>query len=444
MNTTTVLTTLALLLGLAACEREGPGASIQAETGTEDAGPHEAVEQAIALFPDYPTLHKQVITRTCTPNEGVCHNQKEYPDLHTPGTMLAVVGQPCNLDEDDPLEVFNGCEPVGDVAVLDLVWVPPPPPPAPPSEPPLDPPPQPPPPPAPAPDPVLFEVEVAWVEFVLDDEQLAIGARVHLRAPIPAPMPGLHSQVSFTRMTTSGTIEVGVLGPIRWSAGTTTLEIGDLSAIDAAGLELLEAGLVVGDPNRDGEFGAGDALHMLEPGDPERSYLLLRLQGNVPGSPMPLANQPLSSAEIVALACWIESLAAPGAQDDPWLEINYADCEFAESFGGGAVTGGHSLVDDVQPIFDQSCASGGCHGGANPAAELDLSAGAVADNLRRASVQNPEQQLVEPGNPTNSYLMTKLTDNGVAGVQMPKGGEPLDETSIGIIRQWISEGAAND
>ena len=29
---------------------------------------------------------------------------------------------------------------------------------------------------------------------------------------------------------------------------------------------------------------------LLTPGDPWKSYLLQRLQGNVPGSPMPLAN----------------------------------------------------------------------------------------------------------------------------------------------------------
>jgi hypothetical protein len=427
VNTKIAWLSVAVCLGLAACGETGE-TSETGETATEGSGQHEAVAEAMVLFPDYATLHKEVITRTCTPNAGVCHNQKEYPDLHTPGSMLAVIGKPCNLDEDDPLEVFNGCEPVGDVAVLELSPVPAP---------------MPMPMPDPPAEPIGFEAEVAWVEFTLDDEQLATGVRVHLRAPITEPMPASEAQVRFTRSTKSGTIDVGVLGQVTWTAGDSFFTIAN-TELDAADLDLLETSLVVGDPNRDGEFGADDAFHMLEPGEPARSYLLQRLQGNVPGSPMPLANQPLSSAEIVALACWIESLAAPGAESDVGLVINYETCKFAESFAGGAVIGGHSLVDDVQPILDQSCAFAGCHAGAAPSAGLDLSADAAQDSLLRASGQNPEQQLIEPGNPTNSYLITKLTGNGIAGVQMPKDGEPLDEVSIGIIRQWISEGAAND
>ena len=53
-----------------------------------------------------------MITRTCTPFENVCHNNKEYPDLRTPQAMLGHVGNPCNLAEDEA--VYNGCEPVGD------------------------------------------------------------------------------------------------------------------------------------------------------------------------------------------------------------------------------------------------------------------------------------------------------------------------------------------
>lgn len=456
---------LGLFLGLAACyggpedgrssgvgegadDESGEGTGNDEGTGDGDGdgdgedGEHEAVSEARDLFPDYPTLHEEVIERTCTPNQGVCHNQKEYPDLRTPQSMLATIGAPCNLAEEDPLEIYNGCEPVGDFVVIDLT-------PAPEPEPDPFPNPDPDPAPEPEPEPELLEVEVAYVEFILGESEetldTAVAARVHLRDPIGVAMPSTElATVQFMRLTDTGAISVGMLGSVSWAPGQSMLEVADLSLLGGAELDLLETGIVAGDPNRDGEFGAEGALTMIDPGSPENSYLLQRLQGNVPGSPMPLANQPLSAAEIVALACWIESTAADGAAEDPWLEIDYDACRFAADFGGGSASGGHTLSADVQPIFDQSCAYAGCHGSASPAADLDLTAGAAFDNLMRASMQNPDQQLVEPGNPTNSYLMTKLTGDGVAGEQMPKGAEPLDDTAIGIVRQWISEGAAND
>ncbi|EDM77864.1 hypothetical protein PPSIR1_01517 [Plesiocystis pacifica SIR-1] len=407
--------------------------------GEEGSGMHEAVEEAMALFPDYPTLHGEVITRTCTPNEGVCHNQKEYPDLRTPSSMLATIGQRCNLDKDDITDTFDGCEPVGDRVVVDLT---PPPLPDPVQE--GDDPNLPPEEPTPV-EPVLVTAEVAYVEFITDAEGTPVSAAVHLREAIPSELyAGEPQAVTFERETESGALAVGALSSVVWQPYGQVLEIADLSLLTDAELNLLESALVGGDPNRNGTFGADDPYALVEPGDTARSYLLQRLQGNVPGSPMPLANQPLSSAEVIALACWIESTAGEGAAEDLGLAIDYANCDFAQTFGGGAVSGGHSLSEDVQPILDQSCAFGGCHGGTQPAADLDLSAGKAYDALLGGSAQNPGQALVEPGNPTNSYLMTKLTGNGLSGVQMPKGGDPLDETSIGIVRQWIIEGAAND
>ncbi len=51
---------------------------------------------------------------------------------------------------------------------------------------------------------------------------------------------------------------------------------------------------------------------------------------------------------------------------------------------------------------------------------------------------------VTPGNPTNSYLMTKLVGNGLQGVQMPLAATPLGPEELDVIRTWISYGAPND
>lgn len=51
---------------------------------------------------------------------------------------------------------------------------------------------------------------------------------------------------------------------------------------------------------------------------------------------------------------------------------------------------------------------------------------------------------VAPGDPNNSYLIQKLEGTAAVGVQMPFGGTPLDQATIDVIRQWISDGAIDD
>jgi hypothetical protein len=383
--------------------------------GEDDDSTAEIIEEAKREFPTYLDLHAKVIVRTCTPDEGVCHNKKEYPDLHTPQTMLGVLGSACNLDVEDPLNVYNGCEPAGDILrFVDGNNAP-------------------------------FESEVAWVELIGDEHGGLAAAEIVLRDPIPGAMmdPSSQETVAFFRATGNGMLSVGQLqGAVSYLPGTDVVLV-DATVLGDQAKAMLEVGLLQGDLNRDGVFGASEEPYrMLVPGDPWTSYLLQRLQGNVPGSPMPLANQPLSSAEIIAIACWIEGAATPGG-DGPYAEIDYDDCAYAEEFGEPPADSGATLSGHVQPLFDQRCAAAQCHGANQPAAGLSLVAGEARDALLRASTQNPEVDLVTPGNPTNSYLVTKLTGNGVTGVQMPIGGA-LSEEEIDMIRLWISYGAPND
>ena len=51
---------------------------------------------------------------------------------------------------------------------------------------------------------------------------------------------------------------------------------------------------------------------------------------------------------------------------------------------------------------------------------------------------------VEPGDPDNSYLIDKLEGTQAVGSQMPQGGPFLDQETIDMIRQWISDGAENN
>src|SRR5262245_65817696 len=64
---------------------EGAGSSEAGDdSGSTGSAGESAVDEARRELSTYLDLHDVVISRTCTPNEGVCHNDKEYRDLHTP------------------------------------------------------------------------------------------------------------------------------------------------------------------------------------------------------------------------------------------------------------------------------------------------------------------------------------------------------------------------
>jgi len=77
-------------------------------------GDNLTVLEAQARFPTGLDLHKKVIWRTCTPNGGVCHNNKEFPDLRTPANFAAAFGENCNVQYGEYTSVFDGCERPGD------------------------------------------------------------------------------------------------------------------------------------------------------------------------------------------------------------------------------------------------------------------------------------------------------------------------------------------
>jgi hypothetical protein len=95
---------------------------------------------------------------------------------------------------------------------------------------------------------------------------------------------------------------------VEYTAGDTELRIHQV-LIEVAD-EVLWTRLREGDANGNGVFGGDFGPYaIIWPGDPERSYLLARVRGAFPSHPMmPMANQPLASDELLALACWIDGL----------------------------------------------------------------------------------------------------------------------------------------
>ncbi len=110
---------------------------------------------------------------------------------------------------------------------------------------------------------------------------------------------------------------------------------------------------------------------------------------------------------------------------------------------GVAVT----LTEIQQQVFTPMCS--GCHSGPTSNAlpsGMDLSS--AADSFAAlVNVQSLQVMLdrVEPGDPDNSYLIRKLEGGpNIQGSRMPQGGPFLEQETIDMIRQWITDGAPNN
>ena len=87
----------------------------------------------------------------------------------------------------------------------------------------------------------------------------------------------------------------------------------------------------------------------------------------------------------------------------------------------------------VQPLFNQTCALGGCHDDGTP------------DRVKLTSHSNvlfANPQVVVEGSPDQSILVLRI--EGRLGQNMPLNRNPLNQNQINGIRAWIAEGARNN
>ena len=112
---------------------------------------------------------------------------------------------------------------------------------------------------------------------------------------------------------------------------------------------------------------------------------------------------------------------------------------------GPAVT----LTQLQTQVFTPLCS--GCHNGSQPAGgplpgSQNLTAGHTFSNIVGvASIEQPSLMRVKPNDPDNSYLIHKVEGTaGITGGRMPLGGTALSQSTIDLIRSWISGGALNN
>ena len=404
-------------------------------------GDDEVVLDAQRRFPRGMDVHQKIIWRTCTPNEGVCHNRKEYPDLRTPAGFVAAFDAPCNIQPGEVSSVFDGCERAGDL--VEMRWG----------------------------NQSSGKVELANLVIVPGDPPKDTGDDF-----VPAAdTPGLH--VRFDRPISSETRHFW--GRISFSGNPANK--GKVAQDDYLGFDsewwlvddghaafakvrdyerefvesLRERGVVEGDVNQNGIFGARSDQHtsMLVPGDPESSYLIARMRGvmhgqPLPGSRMPLANQPLNVSEMLALFCYVEGFRSEESDAALDSDIDYRNCSYSDDPGSLNLLGeGVTWTTRISKIFEFNC--GGCHTGDEPAGGLELVTGDVYAGLLLASMQRPELNLIDPGSPDTSYLYPKLIDDpSIVGQPMPinplTGTGRLSEAELNDVLTWIANGAIEE
>jgi hypothetical protein len=421
-------------------EPQRPAAAADAPAVSPYTGQDANVLEAQARLRTGLDLHRKVVTRTCSPNGGVCHNRKEYPDLHTPANFLGAIGAYCNVQPGEETSVYDGCERTGDRLRLN--------------------------------GQMDREIEIGHIinvpgefaEYNNEDKPTVESAGLHifLHDPIPGDRDEVWTGGQFIRTFVREDGEVQDIAYATyetrwWILGDRKHLYGEVREwqIDRVN-NLLSVGIVQGDANRNGVFGARKAapIRMLMPGKPEESYLIARLRGTikgdkVPGSRMPLANQPLTIPEMLALFCFVEGLPPLGQTPDLTWPIDYKNCSYSTDPENLNLLGeGVTWERRIRKILEANC--GGCHGGDNPDAGLNLLGEGTYERLLTASSQKPDMPLITPGDPTKSYLWLKITadTDNIVGAPMPidplQGTRKLTEAELGDIQTWITNGAVED
>ncbi|MCG9128372.1 hypothetical protein JT359_12295 [Candidatus Poribacteria bacterium] len=150
------------------------------------------------------------------------------------------------------------------------------------------------------------------------------------------------------------------------------------------------------------------------------------------------------------------SLGEPGdrnAEQNPDVNrdgtVNILDLvRVANSFGATKQNDNSTYHDIQDNVFDKSCANSVCHAPPSNSAALNLTYGQSYHDLVDRIPRNPAaaaagMKLIDPGNPDNSFLLTKLIgpENPEFGGRMPFGGGTLHNGKIEAIKTWIEAGA---
>lgn len=148
----------------------------------------------------------------------------------------------------------------------------------------------------------------------------------------------------------------------------------------------------------------------------------------------------MSFARYKTIVAWVASAALYGcAGNGNGLDSNGNPITPGSGSGGGGLTADFQSIQDN--VFTPICTK--CHQGASAPEGLQLDAThSYAALVGVASTEQPAVLRVEAGDPDSSYIIRKLQGTaGISGQQMPFGGPYLPQSTIDVIRQWVTNGA---
>jgi hypothetical protein len=412
-----VVRRLAIVVTAFACAAPPPeGAAGLDGDGNGSSGP-----PAESAYPTALVLHEKAIAPTCAPNDGVCHNSKEYPDLHTLSNLVAILGAPCNAGAPSHGDVHDACEPTGDRLVVRSAAI----------------------------DAEIARVELFPADATTDD---LTAVTVWLAGDGAVTIPAGASDVEVHRGELVFAVGAGGVSVTGVEGRAVSLDLGPSDSarrfFDDRSYPWDPTIVRVADVNANGVLGRTLGVSLAAVGDPAASYLVLRLMDASYGDLMPRQCRTWNDQATRALGCWLAGLdvddeGRPTNADAP---IDYASCDFDPlglgRCGAGDVVG--TGFDSVESIFARACGGSGCHiDEDDPPVGLDLSAGrARASLVGVASDEVPDLMRVAPGAPEDSYLLCKLDTECArrVGDRMPVGGM-LTAEEIAAIAAWIAAGA---
>ncbi len=406
------------------------------------------VDESQRKYPNVTTLWETTIYRTCGPNNGVCHQNKQFPHMEVGTSLLDGVNAQCNQLRNVKSTVDNMCEPPGDWLSINGV-----------------------------------RSRIGTTNRVMDGTTEILD--VIVKDPFPAGTPNTNVMVVRERPGASKIelpipdwLLVSVSGnkasfnwkdiSYRWHApgpaqATSGTFLGSMGAF-LSPLQYINAGddqqVELGDPNGDGVFGAELGGFEIKPGDPMMSYLYLRIAGPLTHGggeiltsmlqdqsvqpQMPIANfqyWDLDNA-LVSMWCWISGLEADGSNglDD----IDYAGCDLSamppvRRQGGEASTFSSIYSGIIVP------ACGSCHSAGGQASTFVYTdEGKTYSALLGIDGSKPTQgggmPYIKENVPEESYLFLKIKGMASGGDRMPLA-ESLPASSITAIETWIRQGA---
>lgn len=429
---------LSFALGLLAC-----GSSpTHGGTGGAGGGSGSAIDTASAKFPDLRALWSNSISRACGPNNGVCHDNKQFPDLQTATGLLAAVNVRCNQLRDDPAQIDNLCEPPGDTLQVGTFethvgTV------------------------TPKPDAMNpTSIDITLADALPADattDMLAILRRRDGLPEVSVPIPG--GAATLTPGARVLTLDLTAL------AKADGLNYGQsLADFFLPAKRLAGAGdqIELGDPNGDGLFGATLGGALIKPGKPLLSYLFLRISGPLVTGPdhketsvlpsmtveqqMPIANYQYWDATNANLAlwCWISTMKDDGSNADGPIDYEHCDTSAIAPIkhqDGEAVTYSHVYETILHPSCTAPCHFSGTKQPTTLFLDDPDQTYEILLGLHGKGPTGSDIPFVTRNDPSKSFLFLKISEkNPPVGGRMPLSG-PLKDDQIEEVKTWIAQGA---